>query len=131
MGLYTPLVKLFHKGEPMAIMTFWILLTGTGWLLLISGYQMLTLDWQAIAGPVWGGIIYLAVFTTIITFFISQWATMHIGPTKVMSYSFLYPPIIVVFEFFLGYGLPPLRTLLGVFVIIASMVIIQREVTQK
>ena len=34
-GLYTPLVRLLHRGEPMVIMTFWILVTGSCWLLLL------------------------------------------------------------------------------------------------
>jgi len=40
MAFYTPLVKLLHRGEAMAVMTFWILVTGSGWLLLFSGYRL-------------------------------------------------------------------------------------------
>jgi len=34
MGLYTPLIRLLHRGESMLVMTFWILITGCIWLLL-------------------------------------------------------------------------------------------------
>ena len=36
MALYMPLVKLLHRGEPMAVMTLWILITGCFWLLLFA-----------------------------------------------------------------------------------------------
>ena len=37
MAAYTPLVKLLHRGEPMAVMTFWVLVTGSFWLLILGG----------------------------------------------------------------------------------------------
>lgn len=131
MALYTPLVKRLHRGEPMAIMTFWILVTGSAWLLLLCGAKLPTIAWSAIPPQVWGGIAYLAIFTTIITFFISQWATLYVGPTRVLAYSFLYPPIIVIIEWLLGHGLPTLSTLTGVLLILPAMVIIQGGVGKK
>ncbi|WP_051305157.1 DMT family transporter [Desulfogranum mediterraneum] len=126
MALYTPLVRLLHRGEPMAIMTFWVLVTGCGWLLLLGGYSLFSIPWLEIAPRVWAGIVYLAVFTTIITFFISQWATLHLGPTRVIAYSYLYPLVIVIIQWLLGAGLPPTRTLVGVALILPAMLILQR-----
>lgn len=131
MALYTPLVKRLHRGEPMAIMTFWILVTGCGWLLLLSGYKIPTVAWMDIEPKIWAGIIYLAIFTTIITFFISQWATLYLGPTRVIAYSFLYPPLIVFIEWLLGHGIPALSTLFGVLLILPAMLIIQKGAKQQ
>ena len=39
MGLYTIFIRLFHRGEPMIVMTFWILVTGTLWLVLAGVYD--------------------------------------------------------------------------------------------
>lgn len=130
MGLYNPMVKKFHRGEPMAIMTFWVLVTGICWLIPLSAASMFTLAWKDVAISVWGGIVYLAIFTTLVTFFLSQWATVHIGPTRVMSYSFLYPPFVVLFDLILGKGLPPVQTLLGVILIVPAMVAIQFGIRQ-
>ena len=112
MALYTPLVKLFHRGEPMAVMTFWILVTGCGWLLLFTLLNPPVPLFGPVPTRVWAGIAYLAVFTTIITFFISQWATLHLGPTRVMAYSYLYPPLIVFIDWCLSGALPDLRIVL-------------------
>ena len=127
MALYMPLVKKFHRGEPMEIMTFWILITGSCWLLLLGGVQLVQINWNEIAARVWAGVVYLSFFTTIVTFFISQWATLHLGPTRVISYSYLYPPLIIVLEWTLGHGLPPFKTLFGVLLIVSAMFILQRE----
>ena len=127
MALYTPLVKLFYRGEPMAVMTFWILATGCGWLLLMAAPKLMTTPWTAIRPMVWIGICYLAVFCTIITFFLSQWSTLYLGPTRVMAYSYLYPPLILLIDWTLGHGLPPIRTLPGVFLIGLTMIIVQKE----
>lgn len=126
MALYTPLVKLLHRGEPMAVMTLWILITGCGWLLLFSIAKVPEVSWSSVPLAVWGGIAYLALFTTITTFFISQWATLHPGPTRVMAYSYLYPPLIVLIEWSCFRELPTLKTLVGVLIILPAMVIVQR-----
>ncbi|MCL1979926.1 MAG: DMT family transporter [Proteobacteria bacterium] len=127
MGLYMPLVKLFHRGEPMAVMTLWILITGCGWLLLFSAAKLPMIPWQTVPLIVWFGIGYLAFFTTIVTFFISQWATLHLGPTRVTAYSYLYPPLIVLIEWSLHRDLPTWRTMLGIAIILPAMFIVQKN----
>ncbi len=124
-AFYTPLVKLLHRGEAMAEMTFWILVTGSGWLLLFSGYRLPAVPWGDITMRVWAGIIYLAVFCTIITFFLSQLSTLYLGPTRVMAYSYLYPPFILALDWIFGHQLPPLQALPGVALIVVAMFIVQ------
>ncbi|NOX80650.1 MAG: DMT family transporter [Deltaproteobacteria bacterium] len=125
MAAYTPLVKLLHRGESMAVMTFWILVTGSIWLVILSGNRLLSINWVAVAPLVWAGILYLAVFCTIITFFITQLATLSLGPTRVMAYSYLYPPLVLIIDRLLGHNLPPLRTIIGVALILPAMLIVQ------
>lgn len=125
MGLYTPLIKLLHRGESMAIMTFWVLVTGSLWLLLFAGSKLSTVAWSAVPLFVWGGILYLAVFTTIITFFLTQYAVPYLGSTRVMAYSYLYPALVLVIDLALGHGLPPARVIPGVLVVLAAMVVLQ------
>ncbi len=127
MALYMPLVKLLHRGEPMAVMTLWILITGCGWLLLFAAPKLPTMSWPTVPAMVWGGIGYLAVFTTIVTFFITQWATLHLGPTRVMAYSYLYPPLIVLLEWGLHGKLPALTTMAGVLIILPAMIVVQKK----
>lgn len=126
MAAYTPLVKLLHRSEPMAVMTFWVLVTGSFWLLILGGNRLFSIEWQSIEPMVWYGIIYLAIFCTIITFFLTQVATISLGPTRVMAYSYLYPPFVLIIDWMLGHDLPELRTILGVLIIVPAMVIVQK-----
>ena len=128
MGLYMPLVKRFHRGEPAAVMTFWVLLLGTGWLGLLNNTAIWRTDWLAVDPTVYAGIAYLAVFTTIFTFFVQQHATVHIGPTRVTAYSYLNPALVIVVEWVAGLGLPEPAVLPGVLIILAAIVVLQRGV---
>jgi drug/metabolite transporter (DMT)-like permease len=124
MGLYAPLVKILHRGESMAVMTFWVLVTGALWLFVYTGRDLVSLSWENVPLFVWAGISYLAVFTTIITFFLTQYSVLFLGPTKVPAYSYLYPGIVLILNFLLGNGLPAKEIIPGVLVIVAAMFVL-------
>jgi drug/metabolite transporter (DMT)-like permease len=73
---------------------------------------------------VWVGISYLAVFTTITTFFITQYSVLFLGPTKVTAYSYLYPGLVLVLNFFVGNGLPHASVIPGVLIIVVAMFVL-------
>jgi len=126
MGLYTPLVRLFHKGESMLQMSFWVMVTGTFWLLLLGGSKLMTVSWVDVSLRVWLGIGYLAVFSTIITFFLTQYALLFLGPTRVAAYSYLYPGLVLVLELFFGNVWPGIQILPGIVIVLAAMIVIQQ-----
>ena len=128
MGLYTPLVKRLHRGESMWLITYWVLVTGSIWLCLFGGSRLLAVDWPAVPPLAWAGVAYLAVFTTVISFFLTQYCIPFIGPTRVMAYSYLYPSLVLVIDLLLGHGLPPPAVLPGVAVVLVAMVVLQRSV---
>jgi drug/metabolite transporter (DMT)-like permease len=125
MAAYTPLVQRLHSDEPAAVMAFWTMATGTVWLVLLNNVTVFEIAWHAVEGGVWAGIAYLAVFTTIISFFIIQHGTLRLGPTRVMSYGYLIPAFVVMIDWVLGKGLPDALTLPGVVIIVAAMFVVQ------
>lgn len=125
MAFYTPLVKKFHHGESMAEMTLWIIICGSAWLLLFSASTIRHTDFTAVPGFVWLGIVYLAIFTTIITFFLTQHATLIIGPTRVMAYSYLYPACVLLINWGMGSETPEPRTIPGILLVILAMFVVQ------
>jgi drug/metabolite transporter (DMT)-like permease len=80
---------------------------------------------------VWGGVAYLAVFTTIVTFFLTQYAVPFLGSTRVMAYSYLYPGLVLIIDLALGHGLPPARVIPGVLVVLVAMVVLQNTREQS
>jgi drug/metabolite transporter (DMT)-like permease len=126
MAFYTPLVKKFHQRESMAEMTLWILITGSVWLLLFSARNFIGSGVTLIAPSVWFGIVYLAIFTTIITFFLTQYATLRIGPTRVMAYSYLYPAFVLLINWGWGLETPTTKTLPGIITVLLAMLVVQQ-----
>lgn len=122
---YSTLVKALHRGEPMARMTFWILATGSVWLFFLSLPILGSVQWADIPVEVFGGVAYLSIFTTIITFFAFQWSSTRIGPTRVLSYTFLNPAIVLLLGLAFGDALPPLTTWPGVALAIVATVVLQ------
>jgi drug/metabolite transporter (DMT)-like permease len=125
MAAYTPLVRRLHQQESMVIMTFWVLVTGTVWLLLLSILHLGTVNWQGVETKVWAGIVYLAVFSTIITFYLTHISTLYLGPTRVMAYSYFYPAFVLVINWTLGKGLPQAVIFPGVAVVTLATVVLQ------
>jgi len=124
MALYTPLVRLIHKGEPLEIMTFWVLVSGCLWMLPVTIYKLNSVMLVDTAPVTWLWIIYLALFSTVVSFYITQYATRNIGPTRTISYSYLYPLLVMVLNFLLGNGWPPLRVLPGIGLTLAAMLLL-------
>ena len=131
MAAYTPLVKRVHRQESMVVMTFWVLVTGVGWLLVLSLPYLAEVNWQKVAMRVWAGIIYLAVFSTIVTFYLTHISTLYLGPTRVMAYSYFYPAFVLLIDWGLGHGLPPAMILPGVVVVTLATVVLQQGAAGK
>ncbi len=126
MGFYTPLVRLLHRGEPMLVMAFWIMVTGTLWLFLLAGPKLVLVSWGDVSINVWLGIGYLAVFSTIVTFFLTQYGILFLGPTRVMAYSYLYPALVLLLDLLFGGPLPELKILPGIVIVLSAMVVVQQ-----
>lgn len=126
LGLYSTLVKRLHRCEPMAVMTFWTLVTGTGWLLLLSWSELPSIGWGAIEPPVFAGIGYLAVFTTLVTFMLGQRAVVVIGPTRMMAYTYLNPAIVALIAWIIGDGAIDWAMVPGIALTLVAMISLQR-----
>ncbi len=135
MSFYTPLLKYFYRGEEMEEITYWILVSGSLWLLLYvggreceNGFSFAVLSsFTAVPLYVWGGIVYLAVFSTIVSFYFTQIAIPVLGPTRVIAFSYSYPALVLAIEFCCGHGLPPTEVLPGVGIICLSMGLLMKN----
>lgn len=127
LGIYGPLVKRFFRGEPQEVMTFWTLFAGSIWLILLSGTDLWNVQWSEVKPKVYYGVLYLAVACTLITFFILQHCTVRLSPTKASAYSLLTPAFVIGINL-LVFRLPfEWATLPGILLVIASLIVIQRE----
>jgi len=131
LGIYGPLVKRFYQNEPMEVMTFWTLFAGCIWFFVFSGEGLWKVDWAQVEQKVYMGVLYLAFFTTLCTFFLLQYCTVRLGPIKVSAYSFLTPIFVILIINIIGMGEFELATLPGILLVVVSMGLVQREVRVK
>ena len=108
------------------VLTFWTLAAATLWLVLASNVKLWRTDWVEVEVVVLGGIVYLAIFPTIITFFIAQYATLRLGPTRLMAHSYLIPAMVLLIDLASGTGLPPAMTFPGIAIVLLASVVVQR-----
>lgn len=126
-SLQSPLVKRFYQQEPMSVMTFWMLLFGAAWLLLLSIPYFEQVSWENISNNVYAGIVYMAVFSTLLTFLIRQMVVVEIGATRVSIYGLLAPVFVIIMSLILGLNDFDNSAVFGVLLIILSITIVQKS----
>lgn len=125
LAIYGVLVKGIHSGEPMAVVTFWTLATGALWLAAFTAMDLIELDHNAVSLDLAGAIAYLACFTTLVTFALTQSAIVVLGPTRAMAYNYLNPTLVLLLVWILNDGPLPWRIVPGIALTLASMFVLQ------
>ncbi|MEM7547772.1 MAG: DMT family transporter [Pseudomonadota bacterium] len=97
-ALYAPLGRMFHRGEPMLVYTFFGLCGGLLVTGLYGAQTLVATNWAALPPVVWAALAYLAIFATAITFFLVQFATLRLPSGKVMAYGYLVPSFVILWE---------------------------------
>ncbi|MFC3153191.1 DMT family transporter [Litoribrevibacter euphylliae] len=127
MSFYSSMIKRVYKGEPMVVMTFWVILTGGLWLLMLSASTLSSIEWTAVEPSVYAGVLYLAIFTTLATFFLIQFGTVKLGPTKVAAYGFLNPIFVLIMTAVIGTNAFEWSYVPGVLLVLLAMRFIQTD----
>ena len=126
-ALYTPLVRLTARGEPVRVYTFATLVGGLAVTLAWSGAEVLATPWASLPAIAWAGVVYLGIFTTAVTFLLVQYATLRLPSAKVMAYGYLVPSLVIVQEGLLGEGWVAAPVWLGVALTVAALLLLLRE----
>jgi len=84
-------------------------------------------QWLAVESQVYLGLAFLAIFTTLFSFFVLQMATVKIGATKVAAYGFLTPIMVIALSVVLGEGAISWSIAPGVILVLLAMLLINGE----
>lgn len=124
---YAPAVQKLHNGDGLVHLTLWTLFAGAVLLFIYGGPAIINTSWQLVPSYVYLGIIWLAVFTTAITFYLIQYAAVRLPSVKVMSYTLLIPAFILLQQLLGGESWPDMSVLIALGVLSAAMLILQRN----
>lgn len=123
-AFYTPLVRRLNRGEPVTVFTWGTILAAAAWMLLAGARPMLATDWAALPAIVWITIIYLAIFATVGSFLMVQFATLRLPSSKVMAYGYLVPSFVILWEGVSGHGWAAPVVLIGAGATVLGLVIL-------
>ncbi|MEM7058444.1 MAG: DMT family transporter [Pseudomonadota bacterium] len=126
-ALYTPLVRMTRRDEPVIVYTFATLVGGLLVTAVYSAQESLATDWLALPVIAWAGIVYLGLFTTAGTFLLIQFATMRLPSAKVMAYGYLVPTFVIIQEGLLGHGWVAAPVWLGVAATFGALLILLKD----
>jgi len=119
---YAPLVKKFNSGMPVIEFTFWTLIATTICLVIFGFSEIVSTPWLELPAIVWWAVGYLSIFTTALTFFLVQFASMRLHATKVLSYGYMTPGVIILIEGLIGHGWASLSVGIGALVTITGLI---------
>ena len=125
---YAPLVKKFNRREPVVLTTFWTTIA-TLVVVAVAGFgtgEVLSTAWLSLPAIVWVAVVYLGVVTSAGTFFLVQYASMRLPASKVLSYGYMIPVFIILYEGILGHGWASLSVLAGAVVTVMGLVVMAR-----
>ncbi|MDJ0532142.1 MAG: DMT family transporter [Xenococcaceae cyanobacterium MO_207.B15] len=96
MCCYSISTKLLYRNDPMVVLVFCNFVSGSIWMtlaLIVSGQP---LEWNLIQGQSFYNMVYLVFCATLATVYLYQKATISLGPSKVMAYTYLNPAAVAV-----------------------------------
>jgi drug/metabolite transporter (DMT)-like permease len=126
-ALYTPLVPLLNRGEPILVFTF-LTLAGCAAILLVWGAPAIAAtDWADLRPLVWITLIYVALIASSTTVFLVQYASMRLPSSKVMAYTYLTPTWVLIWELGLGQPVPPVLVLAGVALSFGALALLLKQ----
>ncbi|OAN78679.1 hypothetical protein A8B82_08870 [Sulfitobacter sp. EhC04] len=130
-AIYTPLVRRLNRGEGPVTFTFGTLLAGAVLLLVYAWGDITATDWAALPPLVWITLAYVTICATSITVVLLSFATLRLPSAKVMAYTYLTPTWVIVWEIFLGNGVPSVFVLGGVGLTILALLLLLRDDSAK
>ena len=121
---YTPLIRLLNRGESPLVFTFGMMVAGFILLSLYGAKPLMQTDFTTLPPIVWITLAYVTVFASATTFFLLQYAALHLKAAKVMAYTYLVPVWVILWEVALGGSLPPLTVFLGIAAVIMALLML-------
>jgi drug/metabolite transporter (DMT)-like permease len=123
-AIYAPLLRLFNRGEPLTVLTFFTLLATTLWLAAYGAGEIIAADWSVLPPIFWWALAYLAVFPTAVTFFLLQFAALRLPSAKILAYGYLTPGLVIVYEGLAGFGWAAPIIIAGALITVLGVVVL-------
>jgi len=123
-ALYTPLIRRLNRGEKPLVFTLGMLVAGFILLSLYGAESLRETDFFSLPMIVWITLAYITVFASATTFFLLQYAVLHLKAAKVMAYTYLVPAWVIVWEMALGGAVISATVMAGLAAVIVALLML-------
>lgn len=131
MCCYAVSMKFLYKNDEMIVFVFSILLGGMFWSYLVLLGKAESLQWNLITESTAYNMLYLAIPATLVTTYLSQKATVILGPNKVISYFYLNPILVAILLYIINDITIEMIIIPGVLISILATILLQRKQKEK
>lgn len=128
LGLYVVMMKKLYKNDDMWLLVFCILVSGVVWMSLALVVFQQPLEWHLIfrkADLI--NMLYLIIGATLVTVYLFQVGTVHLGASKVNNYNYILPAFTALLSLLFYQQDIPLIIIPGISLSIIATVLLQRE----
>ncbi len=126
-AIYAPMVRKLNRGESAVVFTFGTLVAGFLCLLVWGSPAALNTNWLTLPAIVWICLAYVAIAASAMTFVLIQYASLRLPAAKVMSYTYLVPTWVILWELALGHGTPPATVAIGVALTVVALILLLKD----
>ncbi len=123
-ALYTPMIKVLNRGENPLVFTLGMMVAGFILLSLYGANSLMHTDFSSLPPIVWATLAYITVFASATTFFLLQYAVLHLKAAKVMAYTYLVPAWVIVWEVTLGGPMVSLAVVAGIAAVVVALLML-------
>ncbi len=88
---YTVLSKRIAPKYDTISMNMYLYVTGAMLVLPLAIWRGLRLDWAAVGWQGWSGLLYLAVFGSVLAYLIYFWALRHLAASRLAAFTYIQP----------------------------------------
>lgn len=123
-ALYTPLIRRLNRGEKPLVFTLGMMVAGFILLSIYGAESLLKTDFSSLPMIVWITLAYITVFASATTFFLLQYAALHLKAAKVMAYTYLVPAWVIAWETALGGPMISAVVMAGIAAVIVALLML-------
>ncbi len=92
----------------------------------VAVHQAIRLDWRGVAWQGWAGMLYMALFSSVLAYLTFYWALRHMDPSRVAVINYLQPVLVILLaSAFLGEH-PSRHLLTGTVFVLAGVYLAER-----
>jgi drug/metabolite transporter (DMT)-like permease len=126
-ALYTPLVRLLHRGEAALVYPVGTFLGGAVLLFGFGWRDVTATNWASQPPLFWAVLLYLAVFASALALVLLHYAALRLPAAKVMAYTYLVPGWVILWDIALGQPAPAPVVAVGAVLTALALVMLMRE----